>query len=316
MSRIIWVFIVLALAATVLAQDSPKDDKNYTLGVDVQLVQIPVSVLDLQGRSIDGLVKDDFAIFEDGVQQDISLFKHEDVPLSVGLVIDNSGSMHNKRERVNRAALEFARDSNPEDETFIVNFDDAAYLEQDFTSSIDDLVRALSSLDTRGETALYDAVYLSSDHLKEGTRDKKALLVISDGEDNKSRYNLDRVINNLRNSKVAVYAIGLLEEEDLKGSIFHKPPANKAKEVLEKFASTTGGSAYFPRSVDEVAGLCRRIAHDLRNQYTLGYTPSNRRLDGSWRRITVRMNSPKAGSKVTVRAKEGYYAPRMSNASQ
>jgi Ca-activated chloride channel family protein len=176
-------------------------------------------------------------------------------------------------------------------------------------------VRALSSLDTRGETALYDAVYLSAEHLKQGSRDKKALLLITDGEDNKSRYNLDRVIENLRNSKVAVYAIGLLEEDDTKHGFLHKGPENKAKGVLEKFASTTGGSAYFPRSVDEVDGLCRRIAHDIRSQYTLGYTPTNRRPDGSWRKITVRMEPPRVASKMIVRAKEGYYAPTAQGAA-
>src|SRR5262249_26378496 len=191
--------------------------------VDVQLVQLPVSVLDKDGRPINGLGKTDFDVFEDGVSQEISLFKHEDVPISVGLVIDNSGSMHNKRERVNSAALSFVRESNPEDETFIVNFDDAAYLEQDFTNNMNDLIRALELLDTRGQTAVYDAVYLSAAHVNEGKKDKKALLVITDGEDNTSKYSLDKLLAKLRESKVIVYAIGLLEEGEGRSSLFAKP---------------------------------------------------------------------------------------------
>src|SRR4030095_5101005 len=139
---------------------------------------LPVSVLDKDGHPVSGLQKDYFQVFEDGIHQEISLFKHEDVPLSVGLVIDNSGSMRNKRERVNSAALTFAKESNRDDETFIVNFDDSVYLEQDYTNSIDDLVKALGYLDTRGETAVYDALYLAIEHLNEGRTDKQAVMCI------------------------------------------------------------------------------------------------------------------------------------------
>src|SRR5215510_4274121 len=194
--------------SSTFAQDTGNQDKDFSVSVDVQLVQLPVSVLDKDGRPVNGLGKNDFAVLEDGVSQDISFFKHEDVPLSVGLIIDNSGSMHNKRERVNSASLSFVRESNPEDETFIVNFDDAAYLQQDFTNNMNDLIRALGLLDTRGQTALYDAVYLSAAHVNEGKKDKKALLVITDGEDNTSKYSLDKLLAKLRESKVIVYAIG------------------------------------------------------------------------------------------------------------
>jgi VWFA-related protein len=310
MLRIFSLVILLVAANVILAQEVRQQDKDYTVNVDVQLVQLPVSVLDKNGNTVNGLQKDHFQVFEDGVLQEISLFKHEDVPLSAGLVIDNSGSMHNKRERVNRASLTFARESNPDDETFIVDFDDAAYLEQDFTSKIDDLIATLGHLDTRGETALYDALYLSAEHLNKSKKDKKALLLISDGEDNKSKYSPEKVMAELRVSKATLYVIGMLEENDARHGMFNSSPSKKAREVLEKFARTTGGTAYFPKSVDEVEELCKRIAHDLRNQYTLGYTPSNKTLDGSWRKITVRLNPPKTVSKVTVHAKEGYYAPK------
>jgi VWFA-related protein len=273
-------------------------------------------VLDKDGRPVNGLRKDDFEVFEDGVEQEISIFTHDDVPISVGLVIDNSASMHNKRERVNSVALSFVRESNPQDETFIVDFDDEAYLDHDFTNNINDLVAALGPLDTRGETALYDAVYLSAAHLDEGNKGKKALLVITDGEDNASKYSREKVLSKLRESKVTVYAIGLLEENDARGPFSSKSPSKKAKEALEQFAQATGGRAYFPKSIDEIGPLCRRVAHDLRNQYTIGYTPSNEKLDGTWRRITVRVNPPGLVSKVTVSAKEGYYAPHLPSAPE
>jgi Ca-activated chloride channel homolog len=303
---------VLVWAACIFAQDPSGQDKDFAVSVDVQLVQLPVSVLDQNGRPVDGLRKEDFQIFEDGAQQDISFFTHEDVPISVGLVIDNSGSMHNKRAQVNSAALSFVRESNPDDETFIVDFDDNAYLERDFTSNIDDLIATLSSIDTRGQTALYDAVYLSAVHLDDGKKDRKALLVVTDGEDNTSRYSRERVLSKLQESKVAVYSIGLLEENEAKKSFFGKLPPNKAKEALTRFAQATGGKAYFPKSVDEIGALCRRIAHDLRNQYILGYTPSNPKRDGTWRQITVRVD-PSRISRATVSAKEGYYAPRAQS---
>ena len=317
-SRMAWVIILSVSTTCILAQDAGHQDKNYAVSVDVQLVQLPVSVLDKDGHPVNGLRKEDFEIFEDGVQQEISFFTHDDVPISVGLVIDNSASMHNKRERVNSAALSFVRESNPQDETFIVDFDDEAYLDHDFTNSINDLVAALGPLDTRGETALYDAVYLSAAHLDEGKKDKKALLVITDGEDNASKYSREKVLSKLRESKVTVYAIGLLEENDSREPFFGKSqsPTRKAKEVLQQFAQATGGRAYFPRSVEEIGPLCRSIARDLRNQYTIGYTSSNEKVDGIWRRTTVRLNPSKVLSRVTVSAKEGYYAPRTQDSVQ
>jgi VWFA-related protein len=318
MSRAIIIGLLLAIcSAVVVAQEKPQpqdqpqkqNNQDFTLSVDVELVQLPISVLDAKGRPVDGLTKDNFQIFEDNGLQQIKLFRHEDIPLSLGLVIDNSGSMRNKRERVNSAALSFVRESNPEDETFIVNFDDSAYLEQDFTGSIGDLIDALDQLDTRGETALYDAVYLSVDHVKAGKKDKKALLLISDGEDNVSKYGLNKVVEALRESKVTLYAIGLLEDNDQRGGLFKKPPSKKARENLEKFAEITGGQAYFPKSLDEVEEIVKDIAHDLRNHYTIGYTPTNRKMDGSWREIRVKVNPPKSVSKISVRTKQGYYAP-------
>src|SRR6185436_907918 len=291
-------------------------NQDFTLSVDVELVQLPISVLDANGRPVDGLAKDNFQIFEDNTLQQIKLFQHEDIPLSLGLVIDNSGSMRNKRERVNSAALSFVRESNPEDETFIVNFDDSAYLEQDFTGSIGDLIDALENIDARGETALYDALYLAADKVtKDGKKDKKALLLISDGEDTASKYGINKVIEALRQSKVTLYAVGLLEEDDQRGGLFKKPPSKKAKDDLLKFAEITGGQAYFPKSLDEVEELVKHIAHDIRNHYTISYTPTNANLDGTWREITVKINAPKNLPKFTWKTKQGYYAPKPDRTS-
>ncbi len=325
MSRLIAIAtIALSFSVLLLAQtpQQPSDlqkqgNKDFVLKVDTTLIQVPVSVHDKDGRPVNNLTKDLFQVFEDKVQQLITLFKHEDVPLSLGLVIDNSGSMRNKRERVNSAALSFVRDSNPEDETFIVNFDDSAYLEQEFTSSIGDLVDALDNLDTRGETSLYDAIYLSVDKVvKEGKRDSKALLVVSDGEDNTSKYKFEDVLKRLKESKVTVYAIGLLEDNDQRGGLFKAPPSKRARQVLEQFAEATGGVAYFPKTLDEVEELCKQIAHDLRNRYTIGYTPTNTKLDGTWRDVRVTINSPKAANKLTWRSKPGYYAPLSPPSNQ
>jgi Ca-activated chloride channel family protein len=314
-------FVLLLCSIALLAQDRSqpqKDDKNkpFTLNVETLEVQLPISVLDKEGRPVDGLKQEHFQIFEDKVQQTIKTFRHEDIPLSLSLVIDNSGSMRNKRERVNSAALAFVRESNPDDETSIINFDDSAYLEQDFTGSIGDLIDALENIDARGETALYDALYLASDKvMKDGKRDKKVVLVISDGEDNASKYGINKVIEALRQSKVSLYAIGLLEEDDQRGGLFKKPPSKKAKEDLMKFAEITGGRAYFPKNLDEVEDLVKGIAHDLRNHYTISYTPTNKNLDGSWREISVKITPPKTMPKFTVHAKQGYYAPKPDRAT-
>jgi len=318
--KTVFALVICLFSVAVLAQDKTQlqkneKDKGYTLSVETLEVQLPISVLDKEGRPVDGLTKEHFQIFEDKILQTIKTFKHEDIPLSLGLIIDNSGSMRNKRERVNSAALAFVRESNPDDETFIVNFDDSAYLEQDFTGSIGDLIDALENIDARGETALYDALYLSADHVKAGKKDKKALLLITDGEDNVSKYGINKVIEALKQSKVTLYCVGLIEENDQRGGLFKKPPSKKAKEDLERFAAITGGQAFFPKSIDEVEDLVKNIAHDLRNHYTVTYTPTNIKLDGTYREILVKLNPPKNMGKITWHTKQGYYAPKAEPVS-
>jgi VWFA-related protein len=280
--------------------------------VDVDLVELPVSVIDKEGNTIEGLQRENFQILEDNVAQQIALFKHEDIPLSLGLVVDSSGSMRTKKEKVYSAALTFVKESNPDDQTFVVAFDSSAWLQQDFTGSMGDLVDALDNLDPRLETAMYDAIYLSVDHVKKGKLNKKALLVISDGEDNKSQWGFNKVLQHVQEAlDVTIYAIGIFDEDDSRsGGLFGKSPQKKAREGLKEIAEASGGQAFFPKSIDDVEEICQRLARDLRNQYTLGYNSSNKKQDGSYRKITVKLvNPPKNASKVEPKTRAGYFAP-------
>ncbi len=291
------------------AQEKPKKgkDSDYTLSVDVNLIQLHVSVMDEKDRFVRGLKKEDFSVYEDKVQQELSLFREEDVPVSLGLVIDNSGSMRTKRERVNKAALTFAKTCNPQDEIFLINFNDQVFIDQEFTKSRDDLTDALENLDARGGTSLHDAIYLSLEHIREGKEDKKALLVISDGEDRDSRYKFQSVLEFARESLASIYVIGLLDKEGERSNA-----QKKAAKNLKELAEDTGGKYYFPESVDEVEAICTQIAHEIRNQYTLGYKPTNTRRDGTWRTIIVKLNTNKNAKKLVARTKRGYYAPTES----
>jgi len=317
MGRNVLLLLILSsgLSLTLLSQtpQQPKEDKPFQIKVNVDLVQLPVTVNDKNGVMVPALNKENFQVLEDRVPQEISLFKHEDIPLSMGLVIDNSGSMRNKRERVHSAALTFVRESNPDDETFVIAFHEEAYLEQDFTGSLGDLVDALDGLDPRNGTALHDAIYLGMEHVKTGHLDKKAILVISDGDDKDSKMSYDKLLKYVQGSKnIAVYAIGLLDENE-QGTGFlglGKSPQKKAREGLTELANITGGHAYFPKSIDEVEMICQQIARELRNQYTLGYYPKNDKRDGTRRLVTVNViNPPRNAGKLAIHAPTEYLAP-------
>jgi Ca-activated chloride channel homolog len=272
--------------------------------VDVNLVVLHTSVLDDRGRFADGLKQENFRVFEDKAEQKLSVFKREDVPVSMGLVIDNSGSMREKRPRVNEAALTLVQASNPRDEAFVVNFNDDFYLDldKDFTSSIPELKEALERIDSRGSTALRDAIIGSLDHLKKGSKDKKVLLVVTDGEDNASHNSLERTLREIQKTDTVIYTIGLLSSEG-------KKEAKRAKKVLQEIAAASGGVAYFPESVDDVHSICEQVAHDIRNQYILAYYPTNARRDGSFRAVNVDVIPPRGRGKLIARTRNGYYAP-------
>lgn len=277
----------------------PTESGDATFSADTRLVPLNVTVTDKSGRLVTNLPQSAFQVFENGVAQTIRLFKREDVPVSMGLIIDNSGSMREKRQGVETAALAMVRDSNPQDEVFIVNFNDEVYLDADFTNDTKVLERGLTKIDSRGGTAMRDAIRLSVDHLQEkAKRDKKVILVVTDGDDNASTISLDALVKLAQKDDVLVYAIGLLADED-------KREASKAKRALGILAESTGGLVFYPRDVAEVGRIAHEVAHDIRNQYTIAYTPSNVVLDGTYRQIKLAL---KAQGKLVARTRSGYYA--------
>jgi len=281
--------------------DRPKD-QGYKIKRDVDMVVLPATVVDGSGKFVPGLTGEAFRVYEDGVEQKLALCTQQDIPVAMGLVVDNSGSMRDKRPEVNAAAVTFVQTSNQNDQVFVVNFNEDYYLDQqnDFTNNIATLSEALERIDSRGSTALYDAVLASLQHLKKGARDKKVLLVITDGEDNASRHNLAYTVEKAQQSNALIYTVGLLDKED-------KKAARRAKKALMQIAEATGGKAYFPRNLQEVKPVCIEIATDIRNQYLLGYYPSNDQKDGTYRRVRVDV-SAHGGGKLSVRTRPGYYA--------
>jgi Ca-activated chloride channel homolog len=287
------------------AQNSPEDKKMTDQGVfvfrkDVDEVLLHATVIDDKQRLVTNLNRGDFTVLEDGKPQNIISFHHEDIPVDMGIVIDNSGSMREKRAKVNQAALNLVRSSNPKDEVFIVNFNDEYYLDQDFTNDLLKMKEALEKIDARGGTALFDALVASADHLKQqGRLDKKVIFVVTDGEDNASNENLEQAVKRLEEEDgPSVYAIGILGEEE------HPKRARRALEIL---AQRTGGIAFFPKTLDEVDEISKSVAHDIRNQYTIGYKPTNPRGAGGFRLVRVEAKA-KGHGKMTVRTKSGYYA--------
>jgi len=280
------------------------DKQGPSIKVQVNLVVLHTTVLDDRGRFADGLKVENFRVFEDKAEQKLSVFKREDVPVSMGLVIDNSGSMRDKRPRVNEAAITLVENSNPQDEAFVVNFNDDFYLDldKDFTNSVPELKEALERIDSRGSTALYDAIIGSLDHLKKASKDKRVLLVVTDGEDNTSRNSLEKAIREVQKTDTVIYTIGLLSQES-------KKSAKKAKKALEEIAAASGGLSYFPENTGDVHNICQQVAHDIRNQYTLAYYPTNTKKDGSFREVAVEVIPPRGRGKLLARTRNGYYAP-------
>jgi Ca-activated chloride channel family protein len=290
------------------SQQPPSDDTGtYVIRKDVDEVLLHASVVDDKQHIVTNLDRDAFSVFEDGKPQNIISFRHEDIPVAMGIVIDNSGSMREKRSKVNQAALNLVRASNAQDEVFVVNFNDEYYLDQDFTNDLLKLKEALEKIDAKGGTALYDALLASADHLKSNARlERKVLFVVTDGEDNASRENLEETVKRLQGeNSPSVYAIGVLGDEE------HPKRARRALEII---AQRTGGLAFFPATLDQVDEISRQVAHDIRNQYTIGYKPTNPRASGGFRAIRVEAKA-KGHGKLAVRTKSGYYAGPQTAAS-
>jgi Ca-activated chloride channel family protein len=285
-------------------KDNPDNQLNdqgvFVFRKDVDEVLLHASVIDDKQHIVTTLDRSAFTVYEDGKPQNIISFHQEDIPVSMGILIDNSGSMREKRSKVNQAALNLVRASNPKDEVFLVNFNDEYYLDQDFTNDLLKLKEALDKIDARGGTALYDAVVASADHLKLHARlDKKVLFVVTDGEDNASNETLERAVKHLQEENgPSVYAIGILGDEE---------HPKRAKKALDIITQRTGGIAFFPKTLDEVDEISRSVARDIRNQYAIGYKPTNPRGNGGFRQIRVEAKS-KGHGKMMVRTKSGYYA--------
>jgi VWFA-related protein len=292
---------MLLIAQQEAKQAATPDTGDAIFSTETRLVQLPVTVSDKSGHLVTNLPESAFQVFENNVQQTIKLFKREDVPISLGLVIDNSGSMREKRTSVESAALALVRDSNKQDEVFVVNFNDEPYLDAEFTSDIAVMEQGLTKIDSRGGTAMRDAIRVSVDHLKEkGKRDKKVILVVTDGNDNASTMGLDALVRLAQQDDVLIYAIGLLTEEE-------KREAGKAKRALNTLTESTGGVVFYPKEVSEVEKIAHQVAYDIRNQYTIGYTPTNTALDGTFRPVKVVVKAP--GNPV-ARTRSGYYATK------
>jgi len=316
------LIVLISLPAALHAQASqpahatppPSERKRgeYTINVDVNLVVLHATVLDKKDRQVNDLKQDNFRVYEDGVVQKLSVFSHADIPVTLGIVIDDSGSMKEKRQAVNAAAVTFVKTSNPQDQVFVVNFNDVYYLDTpgDFATNLEELKAALDKIDSRGGTALYDAVYASFDHMKLGNRDKKVLLVVTDGEDNASRYSYEELIQYAQKGNAVIYTIGLLGEEEPGGLFRMRGGARQAAKKLEKLAQVTGGQAYFPKSLDEVEATCVQVARDIRSQYTLAYYPTNTAKDGTYRVVRVEATSSRSREPLSVRTRTGYYAPK------
>ena len=295
------VVVPLVLLICLAVAGRGQDPEPFKISVDVDLVVLHATVLDGKGRFVSDLAEGDFEVYQDGVRQAIRLFRHEDIPVTVGLVVDHSGSMRPKLREVVEAARTFVRSSNQEDRMFVVNFNEHVTMglpaAQAFTNRPEELEAAILRGPAAGETALYDAIAAAFERLRTSEQDKKALIVISDGGDNASAHTLSGVLKLAEQSSAVVYAIGIFDPDD----------EDKNPGVLERLARATGGEAFFPGQLDQVVAICGRIARDIRNQYTIGFAPTEAAQPGVYRAIRVTAGG-KAYGKLSVRARSGYIA--------
>ena len=300
---LIGLIITQFVSGAQVPQPSPSESGDgYTLKLNANMVILSATVLDRHNALVSGLNKDDFQIYEDGVLQQIKNFSHQDIPVTAGILVDNSGSMGPKRADVIAAALAFARSSNPQDQMFVVNFNDHVSFglpaSTPFTDNQDQLQVALSGITAIGETSLYDGLAAALEHLKQGNRDKKVLILISDGGDNASKHTLAQVIDMAKHSAAIIYAIGIFDEQD----------GDQNPGVLRRFAKETGGEAFFPESPKDITPICEGIARDIRTQYTLTYVPTIASQDGRYRAIEVKASTRGRG-RLSVRTRTGYSVP-------
>ncbi len=279
-----------------------KEGSGYVLRTDVEEVVLNCTVLE-GNRLVPDLKREDFSVSEDGVKQTLISFQHTDLPVSIAIVVDNSGSMSRKRPAVNKSALDLIEASNPQDEAFVVNFSDEAFIDQEFTSDVNKLRDGLGHIESRGGTALYDAVVASADKLvADAKRPKQVLILITDGEDNASTLNLEQTIRRVQQlSGPVIYSIGLLFGDEMS-----RAEVRHARRALEMLSTETGGMAFFPKSIEQIDQIAAEVARDIRNQYTLGYHSTKPTTEPGFRRVLVTAEAKGMG-KLNVRTRTGYF---------
>ncbi|HKX32463.1 MAG TPA: VWA domain-containing protein [Blastocatellia bacterium] len=298
--HLLWILGLI----TWLAQPSPaqiRDDSTVKLTTDV--VTLTVTVTDRDDRLVTGLDRRNFEIFEDKIKQNIEYFNYEDAPLSVGVVFDISGSMKGKIDRARAAMKAFVQTSHADDDFFLIAFNQRASLVAEFTDG-ETMLNRLALVTPKGPTALYDAAYLGIEKVRQGRHDRKAIILISDGQDNSSRYSYFELRKLLKEANVQIYCIGIVENGSGTGS----PLDESGQAILEEVSDATGGKAFFPRTGQELEDATTRIAVELRHQYSIGYVPQNDQRDGRWRKIKIRVNQPHGQSNLNVRFRDGYYS--------
>jgi Ca-activated chloride channel family protein len=314
-SSAIWVILPVGAIAqssvTITPRPSPNVSKSEVLPkanirVDTSLVLIPVTVTDPMNRIVTGLEKESFRIFEDKKEQTITQFSSEDAPLSVGVIFDCSGSMGHKLEKSRLAVAQFFKTANPEDEFFLVQFNDSAEMVQPFTRNLEEIQNRLTFSQSKGRTALLDAVYLALAQMKKARNPRKALLVISDGGDNNSRYTEGEIRNLVKEADVQIYAIGIYEPMASRG---RTPEEASGQGLLTEIAEQTGGRQYPVDNLNELPDIAAKIGVELRNQYVLGYSPVNQERDGKYRRVQVKLIQPRNMPPLRPFWRQGYYAP-------
>ncbi len=282
-------------------QTREPQEQSPAVKLGSNLVTIPVTVTDPYERLVTGLRKEHFEVYDDKVKQDVTFFAEEDSPISIGVVFDVSGSMKEKIQRARVALRKFVETSHPDDEFFLIAFNHITSLVQDFTTSGDEILSRLSLVEPSGRTALYDAAYLGVEKVHQGSQVRKAIIVISDGLDNSSRYTYSQLRNLVKEAGVQIYGLGIF-------SLNNRSDEAVGRSILEEITALTGGRAFFPDNSAELDDVITRIALELRHQYNVGFYPSNTARDGQWHKVRVRVNPPKGLPRLTVRTREGYYA--------
>jgi Ca-activated chloride channel homolog len=322
--RVVLVLLILSFAVVTWRPPAhalgrsplPDDVKHDTAGrpikqgqsvhTDVELALVNITVTDPHDRLVTGLEPDNFRVFEDNVEQEVVTFSSEDVPISIGIILDLSGSMTNKVGKAKEAAVQFFKTANPQDEFFLVTFNERAQLTNTFTSNVEDLESRMLSISAKGRTALLDAIYLGLVQMRDAHNAKRALLIISDGGDNSSRYNEKDIKRLVREADTQLYSVGIFDAVEYRS---RTPEELNGPSLLSELTELTGGRAFSVGNLNELPDIAAKVGTELRNQYILGYHPSNKTHDARWRKIKIKLHPPKGLPPLTAYAKTGYYAP-------